>query len=75
MNSIHALSDDALLESAKHAVKEERRCTEQVLAHLREVNRRRLHSKRGFATLWEYVTQEPETYPHLFMLTQARSPA
>ena len=34
MNSIRTLSDDALLESAKHAVKEERRCTEQVLEHL-----------------------------------------
>ena len=57
-SSLHSLSDDALLGSIKTAVKIERQATREVLLHLLEVERRRLYLERGFASLFEFCTEE-----------------
>lgn len=55
---IRKLKNSALLKKTKALVLEERKITLEVLHHLAEVWRRRLHQFRGFRSLFEYATSE-----------------
>jgi hypothetical protein len=55
---MNALSNQALIEKMRELVKEERRVTTLVLQHLREVERRRLFSELGYASLFEYAVRD-----------------
>lgn len=58
MNELRSLCDDGLLASLKSAVERERVSAVYVLEHLREVERRMLHAKYGYASLYEYCLKE-----------------
>ena len=53
-----ALRDDDLLSQTKLVAAQERRLTAQLLAHLREIERRRLFAGLGYSSLFAYVTEE-----------------
>src|SRR5689334_3902148 len=52
------VSNESLLANTKALAREERRITIEVLHHLREIERRRAYAERGYATLFDYATQE-----------------
>lgn len=52
------LSSQELLVQTKSLVAQERKLTLQLIEHLEEIQRRRLHVDMGFASLWEFATQE-----------------
>lgn len=52
------LTDQALLSDTKQLVTQERKLGTQVLYHLREVEKRRLFSDLGFASLYDYCQRE-----------------
>ncbi len=52
--SLHALSDREILSRTLDISRRERRLTLQVLLHLIEVERRRLHLKQGYSSLFDY---------------------
>ena len=65
--SLARLSSDELLGSLGRLVHEHRRLTASLVAHLAEVERRRLHAQQGYPSLFAYCTQalhfsEPEAY-------------
>jgi Arc/MetJ family transcription regulator len=49
------LSDEALHDQTLQAAAREKSATLVLLEHLAEIERRRLHSARGYTSLWEYV--------------------
>jgi hypothetical protein len=55
--NICSLSDSALLEGLTIRVKTERKSMTEVLEFLREVDRRRLYTESGHASLWEFCTK------------------
>src|SRR5689334_3725753 len=57
MNPIKSLGNDELLTKTHALVAEERRVTLELLHHLREIERRRLHAIRGYPTLFEYLVK------------------
>jgi 5-methylcytosine-specific restriction endonuclease McrA len=56
--SLRTLSDFHLLSHLQQLVREEREVTLQVLLHLNEIERRRLHLKQGYTSLFEYCTSK-----------------
>ena len=58
MINLKSLSDENLLNGIQKLVKEEREILSQILHHLREIERRRLYSKLGFGSLFDYTTKE-----------------
>lgn len=50
------LSDELLLEETKSLAQQERELLPQVLHHLREIERRRLFSAKGYPSLFKYAT-------------------
>jgi hypothetical protein len=54
---LQKLSDSELHESAIRAAKRDREAELETIAHLREVERRRLHSARGFPSLFAYAVE------------------
>ena len=56
--SLGSLRDDDLLTQTKLVAAQERRLTAQLLAHLREIEKRRLFAGLGYSTLFAYVTEE-----------------
>ena len=48
------LSDAALIESAQLAVRRERSCTAEVVAHIAEVGARKLHLRAGYSSLRDW---------------------
>ena len=57
MTGLRGLSDVALLAGLRRWVGESRAATAQVVAHLAEVERRELHLKAGFSSMFRYVTE------------------
>jgi hypothetical protein len=55
---IQAFSDSDLLSHTKYLVREEARATQEVLRHLREIERRGIHLRSGFASLHEFAVTE-----------------
>ena len=55
---IKKLSDQNLLFQTKYLVQKERNITIQVLRHLSEIESRKLHLKRGFASLFDYAIRD-----------------
>ena len=55
---IKKLSDQNLLFQTKYLVQKERNITIQVLRHLSEIESRKLHLKRGFASLFDYAVRD-----------------
>lgn len=55
--NLKTLNDSELLERTRHLVDEERRITTSLLHYLREIETRKLHLERGFASLFEYLVQ------------------
>ncbi len=55
---IQTVSDSDLLSHAKYLVREEARATQEVLRHLREIERRGIHLRSGFASLHEFAVTE-----------------
>jgi hypothetical protein len=53
-NSLKSLSDDLLWEETRLEVQSELKSTLKVIAYLQEINLRRLHLRRGYASLHEY---------------------
>ncbi|MEW6056062.1 MAG: HNH endonuclease [Bdellovibrionota bacterium] len=58
IRNLKSLSDSDLLKQTKICVEKEREFTILVIEHLEEVEARRLYSKLGFASLWDYATHE-----------------
>ena len=54
--SLRSLSDSHVLSRIRELVRQERDTTLLVLEHLNEIERRRLHLKRGFQSLYDYCT-------------------
>ena len=52
--SLSQLSDAALIESAQAAVRHERSCTAEVVAHIAEVGARKLHLRAGYSSLRDW---------------------
>jgi hypothetical protein len=52
--SLHTLSDREILSRTLDISRSERRLTLQVLLHLNEIERRRLHLKQGYSSLFDY---------------------
>lgn len=57
MKSLTSLSNEVLLQNTQALVAEERKITASVLWHLHEIQRRRLYSQKGYASLFEYAVQ------------------
>ena len=55
---IQLLKDSDLLAQTKQLVVQERQLVTKLLHHLREVERRRLYSELGYASLFEYAVKE-----------------
>src|ERR1041385_9545776 len=55
--NLKALSDAELLESTHQAVAAERESTAYVLAHLEEVERRKLHLQMGYSSMLDYCVR------------------
>ena len=51
-------SDGELVASVRRLVANERRITGEILAHINEVERRRLYSDLGFSSLFEWLTKD-----------------
>jgi len=65
--SLARLSNDELLGSLSRLAHDHCRLTASVVAHLAEVERRRLHARQGYSSLFAYCTEvlhlsEPEAY-------------
>ncbi len=58
MTHLSKLNDQDLVEKIKSLAKEERRITQEVLEHLREVEARRLYAARGYGSLFEFCIKE-----------------
>jgi 5-methylcytosine-specific restriction endonuclease McrA len=56
--NLRRLTDDDLWNRIAFLAKEERRITLDVLLHLKEIDRRRLHLDRGYSSLYEYALKE-----------------
>ena len=56
--SLQSLSDSKVLSRLHNLVRQERDVTLLVLEHLNEVERRRLHLKLGYASLFDYCTSK-----------------
>lgn len=52
------ISNENLLINAKKLCADERRITAEVLHHLKEIEFRRLHLQRGYASIYEYAIRE-----------------
>jgi hypothetical protein len=55
--SLKRLSDDALLARVKQLAADERRATVTLIAHLAELDRRRLYLAEGYSSLFTYCTE------------------
>jgi len=58
MKNVSALSDSQLLNEIQLLVAQERKLTIEVLWHLREVELRMLHLKKGYSSIFEYAVKE-----------------
>ncbi|HEX5133523.1 MAG TPA: HNH endonuclease signature motif containing protein [Candidatus Krumholzibacteria bacterium] len=54
--SLRSLSDQQILAGIQHLTRQDRSLTLQVLLHLNEIERRRLHLKQGYSSLFDYCT-------------------
>jgi hypothetical protein len=57
MTELSALTNESLLQNLRALVQDERKLMRQVLEHLEEVERRRLHVAEGYPSLFEYCRQ------------------
>lgn len=58
MNTIQKLHDSDLITATKQLVDEERMKTIEIIEHLQEIYDRRLHLKRGYQSLHEFLVKE-----------------
>lgn len=56
--SLRSLSDSQILSRLQKLIGQEREITLLVLVHLNEVERRKLHLKLGYASLFDYCTSK-----------------
>jgi len=56
-SSLRSLSDSEVLSRTRELTRRERSCTLGVLVHLNEIERRELHLKQGFASMFAYCTR------------------
>jgi len=56
VNSLRTISDQQLLSSTDAIALQDRRVTITLLVHLHEIERRKLHLRRGFASMFDYCT-------------------
>ncbi|MDH5270568.1 MAG: HNH endonuclease [Candidatus Krumholzibacteria bacterium] len=56
-SSLRSLSDSEILSRTRELTHGERSCTLGVLVHLNEIERRELHLKQGFASMFAYCTR------------------
>src|SRR3989338_7076765 len=54
---LRSLKDDELLTRTHDLARREQALTLEVMAHLNEIERRRLYAARGYSSLFEYCTQ------------------
>ncbi len=52
------LNAQELLARTKNLVAQERKLTVLLIEHLEEIQRRMLYAEMGYASLWEFATQE-----------------
>ena len=57
LSSAAQLSDDALLSRVEHLAAREREATMVLIAHLAELEKRELHLREGYSSLYAYCTQ------------------
>ena len=57
------LSDQQLIQSLENLVRREREILSEVLQHLKEIDRRKLFSKLGFTSLFDYATKQLKYSP------------
>ena len=57
-STVSGLLDQELLDQTKHMAHHEQHYTLMIVDHLQEIANRRLHLKRGYASLFDYVTGE-----------------
>jgi hypothetical protein len=57
LSSVAQLSNDELLVRVKHLAEREREATASLIAHLAELDRRRLYLAEGYSSLFSYCTQ------------------
>jgi hypothetical protein len=55
--NLKTLSDSALLANTRQLARQERQLTLQILNHLQEIEKRRLHNKEGYPSLFAYCTE------------------
>jgi hypothetical protein len=77
MNPLAHLDDDALLASLRSLIQSHRRVTSNIVAHLGEVDDRRIHVARGYSSLFEYCMKElgfseDEAYRRIELARMAR---
>ncbi len=58
LSSLNAITDQSLLSLTQEKAQRERNLTLEIIELLQEVYRRRLHLKRGYASLHQYCVQE-----------------
>ena len=58
MNEILKLKDKELLEKFNVLVKEEKEATAHVIAHLAEIDRRKLYALEGYSSLFSYCVEK-----------------
>jgi 5-methylcytosine-specific restriction endonuclease McrA len=58
LNDLLKLKDNQLLENFSHVVKQEREAISAVVAHLAEIEKRKLYAKSGYPSLFTYVTKK-----------------
>ena len=58
MNEILNLKDKELLEKFNVLVREEKEATAQVVAHLAEIDRRKLYADEGYSSLFSYCVEK-----------------
>ncbi|MEK7691174.1 MAG: hypothetical protein AAB425_09155, partial [Bdellovibrionota bacterium] len=54
MKQLQSLTNSELLDQTRSLVARERALTTELLAHLREVERRRLYAEQGYSSLFDY---------------------
>lgn len=55
LNLLKQSSDDEILNNTEQIIQQERRLTSELLQHLREIDRRMLYAKMGYASLYDFL--------------------
>ena len=58
MENLKKIKDNDLLQNFSNLVTQEREATASVVAHLAEIDRRKLYAREGYASLFGYITEK-----------------